>query len=154
VALRKDRKGLAVLVDALIFLVALTLLSAVLLTAPINDQVGDGTDLRSYHSVMLSGEMPGNDDSSMSALTLADYLMMLALGGRPLNEGQLELIGEAVNGTIAELQRAAGTAWLVIEIGQTVLEFGSAPSEMNGDVHADRRELGDASVVSTLFLLG
>ena len=151
-ALRKDRKGMAVLVDALIFLVALTLLSALVLStsqrAPSDDTV---EVLRSYHSVMLSGEMPWEQGGSMSAVTLADYLMVLAIGGLH-DDGQTHLIGEMVNGTIAELDAISGNAWLTIEIGQTTLRFGSEPSGTNGAVYADRRELGDGSVASTLFM--
>lgn len=151
-ALRKDRRGMAVLVDALIFLVALTMLVAVIHSASEDGTSDDRTEmLRSYHSVMLSGELPGKDGSSMSSATLGDYLIALAISGAP-DEEQVETIEGMVNGTIAELERADGRTWLVIELGPVTLHFGSVAAEENGDLHADRRELGDGSVVSTLYL--
>lgn len=151
-ALRKDRKGMAVLVDALIFLVAITLLSAVVLSTSHGVPDDDTMEvLRSYHSVMLSGEMPRGQGSSLSAVTLADYLMVLAIGGLP-NDEQSHLIGDMVNGTLVEMDKVSGDAWLIIEIGQTTLRFGSGPSGTNDGVYADRRELGDGSVASTLFM--
>jgi len=152
--MRKDRRGMAVMVDAMIFLVALTILSAAIVSVP---QLGPSDDrgeiLRSYHAVMLAGEIPGNGSGSMAAASLADYLMAVALGARAPNEGQIDLIRGMVNGTIVELERSAGTAWLVIEVGQSTLLFGTLPLENGRDVYADRRELGDGTVSSTLFLV-
>jgi hypothetical protein len=143
---------MAVLVDAMIFLVALTLLSALVHSTSQSVPSDDTVEvLRSYHSVMLSGDMPCEQGGSMFAVTLADYLMVLAMGGPP-NAEQTHLIGEMVNGTIAELDMISGDAWLIIEIGPTSLRFGSEPSGNSDDVYADRRELGDGSVASTLFL--
>ncbi len=151
-ALRKDRRGMAVLVDALIFLVALTMLVAVIHSASDNGPSDDKTGtLRSYHSVMLSGELPGEGGSSMSSATLGDYLIALSISDAP-NEEEVETIERMVNGTIAELERTEGRTWLVIELGAMTFHFGSVPLEEGGDVYADRRELGDGSVVSTLFL--
>lgn len=150
-ALRKDHRGMAVIVDAMIFLVALTMLSAFVLSAPSHEEQDDRLELlRSYHTVMLSGELPGEDGSSMSAATLNDYLLLLSIGGPP-SEQQVALIGSLVNGTLAELENAGGASWLVIELGTAELLFGSEPRQ-GGEVFADRRELGDGSVISTLFL--
>jgi hypothetical protein len=142
---------MAVLVDALIFLVALTLLGAMIDAASSNGVTDHSPEtLRSYHSVMLSAELPGVDGSSMSAATLGDYLIALSLSGT-LEQEQLLQIEGMVNGTLVELTGLGARAWLVIEIGTIQLHFGPCPLE-EGDVHADRRELGDGSVVSTLFL--
>ncbi len=149
-ALRKDRHGMAMVVDALIFLVVLTLLVAILHIAPYHEDEDRMELLRSYHAVMLSGELPGEDGSSLSSATLSDYLIALSLNGTPSQE-QVLLIERMVNGTIAELGTERSGAWLVIELGATELRFGSEPPE-GGEVYADRRELGDGSVVSTLFL--
>lgn len=152
-ALRKDRHGMALLVDALIFLVALTLLMAVV-HAPSSDPDRDeGAEmLSSYHSVMLSGQLSGEDGSSMSSATLSDYLIALSLSGAP-DEIQVHIIEKMVNGTLAELEAIHDRAWLVIELGPTVLPFGSPAPETDRDVQADRRELGDSSVASTLFII-
>lgn len=145
---------MAVLVDALIFLVALTMLVAVIYSSSDNGPSDDRAELlRSYHSVMLFGELPGEDGSSMSTATLSDYLIALSISGAP-DEEQVERIEGMVNGTINELEKTEGRTWLIIEFGTIALHFGSAPPEEGGDVYADRRELGDGSVVSTLFLSG
>jgi len=150
-ALRKDRRGMAMLVDAMIFLVALTILGAVMGAAHTNGGADDCMEtLRSYHSVMLSAELPGEDNSSMSAATLGDYLIALSLR-EALDDGQFLLIEKMVNGTLAELMDLEGRAWLVIELGSTELRFGSEPVDA-GDVCADHRELGDGTVSSTLFV--
>jgi hypothetical protein len=143
---------MAVLVDALIFLVAMTLLIAVVHASSVDLDGDDGSKmLRSYHSVMLSGQMPGEDGSSMSSASLSDYLIALSLSGAP-DEIQVHRIEKMVNGTLAELEAVHQGAWLVIELGPTELHFGSPAPEAAGDVHADRRELGDSSVASTLFI--
>lgn len=151
-AMNKDRQGMAVLVDALIFLVVLTMLVAVIYSTSDVGPTDDRVELlRSYHSVMLSAELPGEDGSSMSTATLDDLLIALSLGGAP-NEEQVQLVEEMVNGTIAEIKSTEGRTWLIIELGEVTLHFGSMPPEEGSDVYADRRELGDGSVVSTLFL--
>lgn len=151
-ALRKDRRGMAVLVDALIFLAVLTVLVAVIHSSSDEVPSDDRTEmLRSYHSVMLSGELPGNDGSSISSATLGDYLIALGINGAP-GEEQVDTIEGMVNGTIAELEKIDGRAWLIIEMGSITLRFGSVDIRGDGDVFADRRELGDGSVVSTLYL--
>ena len=143
---------MAVLVDALIFLVVLTLLIAVIYSASPGKMSEDRTEmLRSYHSVMLAGEVSANEGSSMSVVTLAEYLIALSIIGAP-EEEQVLLIEKMVNGTITELEMTFGNTWLVIDLGSAVLHFGSDPSAEVGDVYADRRELGDGSVVSTMFL--
>lgn len=153
-ALRKDHQGMAVLVDALIFLVALSILVAVVHSTTDKGTSDDRTGLlRSYHSVMLSAELPGEDGSSMSSATLGDYLIALSISGAP-DEEQVERIEGMVNGTITELERTEGRTWLVIELGTLTFHFGSVYLEEGGDVYADRRELGGGSVVSTLFLSG
>jgi len=152
-ALRKDRQGMALLVDALIFLVAMTLLMAMVHASSSDLDRDEGAEmLRSYHSVMLSGQLPGEDGSSMSSATLSDYLIALSLSGAP-DEMQVHLIEKMVNGTLAELEAIHDRAWLVIELGPTALHFGSPTPETDRDVHADRRELGDSSVASTLFII-
>ncbi|MHC1680498.1 MAG: hypothetical protein AB9860_04510 [Methanomassiliicoccales archaeon] len=151
-ALRRDRRGMAVLVDALIFLVALTILVAVTYSASDHGPSDDRAELlSSYHSVMLSAELPGGDGSSMSTATLGDFLIALSLGGAP-DEVQVGLVENMVKGTIAELEITEGRTWLMIELGSTTLQFGSVPPGEGGDLYADRRELGDGSVVSTLYL--
>lgn len=149
-ALRKDRRGMAMLVDAMIFLVALIVLGAVLSSSQTSDGPDESVEtLRSYHSVMLSAQLPGGDGSSMSAATLGDYLIALSICGTLENE-QVLLVERMVNGTLAELLAQEGRAWLIIEVGSTELHFGSEPVDA-GEVQADRRELGDGSVTSTLF---
>lgn len=153
-ALRHDRRGMALLVDALIFLVVLMLTSAVIHASASHDDADDrGELLRSYHTVMLSAELPDGDGSSMSAVTLSDYIIALSLSDT-LDEQNARRIEKMVNGTIAELLTFNGRAWLVIEIGPTVLNFGSTPPGAGSDVHADRRDLGDGSAASTLFIAG
>ncbi|HIH76233.1 MAG TPA: hypothetical protein HA343_02815 [Methanomassiliicoccales archaeon] len=151
-ALRKDRQGMAVLVDALVFLVVLTILVGAIYSTSDDGPKDDRAELlRSYHSVMLSGELPGEGGSSMSTATLADYLIALSLVGTP-DEEQADVVEDMVNGTIAEMEGTEGRTWLIIELGSATFQFGSMPPEEGGNVYADRRELGDGSVVSTLFL--
>lgn len=153
-ALRKDRRGMAVLVDALIFLVALTLLVAAIYSVSSDDPSDDRADmLSSYHSVMLSGQLPGGEGSSMSTATLADYLIAISHAGAMVEE-QVNLVKAMVNGTLTELERTEGRTWLIIDLGYAQLQFGSSPPQEIDDVYADRQELGDGSVSSTLFMSG
>jgi len=152
VALKKDRRGMAVLVDALIFLVALTLLTAMIFSST-DQRADEGPEMLGlYHSAMLSGQLPGEGGSAISSATLADLLIALSLSGAP-DQDEVALIEEMVKGTIAELGQLYERAWAVIEIGPTELLFGSPPSEAAGDVHADRREMGDGRTASTLFYI-
>jgi hypothetical protein len=145
---------MALLVDALMFLVVLIILSAVISTSAPDHDPDDGSDLlRPYHTVMLTSELLDGNGSSMSAATLSEYLIALSLSG-VVDERDVRRIGNMVKGTIAELEFLYGKAWLVIEIGPKVLNFGSVPPDDGSDVHADRRELGDGSTVSTLFMAG
>lgn len=151
-ALKRDRRGMAVLVDAMIFLVALTLLTAMIFSST-GQSADEGPEvLGQYHSAMLSGQLPGEGGSSMSSATLADFLIAISISGTP-NEDQLLLIEEMVKGTISELGQLHERAWVVIELGPSELLFGSPPSDTADDVHADRRELGDGRAASTLFLI-
>lgn len=144
---------MAVLVDALIFMVALTLLTAMIFSSSADQRADDGQEMLGlYHSAMLSGQLPGEGGSSMSSATLADLLIAISLSGTP-DEVQVLVIEEMVKGTIAELGQLHEMAWAVIELGPTELLFGSPPSEAAGDVHADRRELGDGRAASTLFFV-
>ncbi|KAF5056800.1 hypothetical protein DSECCO2_363490 [anaerobic digester metagenome] len=153
-ALKRDHHGMALLVDALMFLVVLIILSAVISTSAPDHDPDDGSDLlRPYHTVMLTSELLDGNGSSMSAATLSEYLIALSLSG-VVDERDVRRIGNMVKGTIAELEFLYGKAWLVIEIGPKVLNFGSVPPDDGSDVHADRRELGDGSTVSTLFMAG
>lgn len=153
-ALKRDHRGMALLVDALIFLVVLIILSTVISTSAPDHDPDDGSDLlRSYHAIMLSAELLDGNGSSMSAATLSDYLIALSLSG-VVDERDVCRIGNMVNGTIAELELLYGKVWLVIEIGPNVLNFGSVPPDEGSDVHADRRALGDGSAASTLFMAG
>lgn len=141
------------LVDALIFLVSLTLLTAMIFSSSAGQRADDGQEMLGlYHSAMLSGQLPGWDGSSMSSATLADLLIAISLSGTP-DDDQVLVIEEMVKGTMAELGTFHERAWLVIELGPIELLFGSPPSEAAGDVHADRRELGDGQAASTLFFV-
>ncbi|MCG7844153.1 MAG: hypothetical protein MIO90_01825, partial [Methanomassiliicoccales archaeon] len=100
----KDRRGMAVLVDALLFLTALSVLSAFIMV-PSGAVVQNEQDdmVRSFHSVMLAGEVPGDDGSALSRLSLASFLVMVSQD-HLLALSELSRIGSAVNGTLVELE--------------------------------------------------
>lgn len=153
--LRKDRRGMAVLLDAFLFLLAMSLLTVMVLDVPTSGVEDDrGEVLRSYHSVMLAGEMPIEGGSALSALSLAEYLVALSMSEGPLADGPIALINRAVAGTLLELTAIDERAWWELEVDGRTYVFGADVQGEVGDVHADRRELGDGKVICTLLLGG
>ncbi|TFG55985.1 MAG: hypothetical protein E4H30_05745, partial [Methanomassiliicoccus sp.] len=97
----RDQKGMAVLMDAMLFLVVLSVLSAFLLM-PGNDVSSERADetARTFHSVMLAGEIPYDDGSALSQASLEMYLIMISQDASFPSSFTLEIIGSAVNDTL------------------------------------------------------
>jgi len=137
----KDRRGLAVLVDALLFLTVLSVLCA-LLTVP-NGTVGteEKDDLvRSFHSVMLVGEVPGDDGSALSRLSLVSFITVIAQD-HTITLTELNRVGAAVNGTLAELRDMGQAAWWVLSVDGQEFVFGARCNDTSVSQFADRRTL-------------
>ena len=152
--MRRDRRGMAVLVDALLFLIVLTLMGAFLMV-PENDPETDGTGERisAFHSVMLGGEVPGGDGSALSRTSLEDHLVLLSKNPEGVSSNELGRVGEAVNGTLGEMGSMGWDAWWVLSIDGTEHVFGRPHQGQDVSVHADRRELADGEVICTLFAI-
>jgi hypothetical protein len=149
----KDRRGMAVLVDALLFLTVLSMLSAFLLvpSGMAEPEVRDDM-VRSFHSVMLAGEVPGGDGSALSCLSLASFLAVVAQD-HAVTSAELSRIGSAVNGTLAELENMNQKAFWVLSIDGKEHVFGGQSNETNASRYADRRPLSDdSSLFCTLMI--
>lgn len=150
--LRSDRMGMAVLMDALIFMLALMVLTTMLIGAQQTPQDDNRAELlRSYHSVLLSSEISPQGNDSSNRVTLADYLVALSLTRTHLDVDDLKAITLAVKGTLLEVSHEGSASWLIVEVSGEVLTIGDA-GPGKGEVFADRRELGDGSATSTLYL--
>lgn len=146
----RDRRGLAVLVDALIFLTVLSVLSAFLLVPSATSELGEKDHLvRSFHSVMLGGEVPGDDGSALSRLSLSSFLAVAAQD-RVISSIELGRIGSAVSGALTELKNMGQRAWWVLSLDGEEMEFGDVCDDTSASLYADRRNL---SADGTLFCL-
>ena len=144
----RDLRGMAVLVDSLLFLAALSVVSAILLGAgSADDGTGAEASLASYHKVMLGAEIA--DQGSVTAqVTLSSFLVMAAQDGA-LSEGEMEMLRSASSATLMEMGHM-GTVWWEVSLNGDTYVFGSVASGQ-GDVLADSRLLGQGAVC-TLFL--
>ncbi len=139
----RDRRGMAVLVDALLFLTVLSVLS-VFLMAPSGTVGLEENDymVRSFHSVMLAGEVPGDDGSALSRLSLASYMVLIALD-HSITPEELSRVGMGVNGTLAELKDMGQAAWWVLSCDGQEFVFGRPCNDTTASLFADRRDLSD-----------
>ena len=139
----KDRRGMAVLVDALLFLAALSVISALMLVPPPADGV-DGRQemLGSYHSVMLAGETTGLG-GVLSQSDLASFIILAAADGS-LNEEEIGHLQEASAGTLRELGGMGHKVWWCVWVGGLEQCFG-LPGHDFQNVYSDRRCLGDGA---------
>jgi hypothetical protein len=149
----KDRRGMAVLLDALIFLTALSVLSAFIMV-PSGTVVQEERDdmVRSFHSVMLAGEVPGDDGSALSRLSLAAFLVMVSQD-HILALPELGRIGSAVNGTLAELEDMGHNAWWVLSFDGEEHVFGRPCDEAVVSLFVDHRELRDDGLLSCSLMI-
>lgn len=149
----RDHKGMAVLVDALIFLTVLSVLSAFLLIPGVSSEPEEKGDLvRSFHSVMLSGEVPGDDGSVLSRLSLSSFLAVAAQDGT-ISGIELDRIRTAVNGTLVELKNMGEIAWWVLSLDGEELEVGETVNDMTASLYADRRELSADGILFCLLVI-
>lgn len=145
--IRRDRRGMAVLLDAMIFLAVLTLVGAFLMV-PGDDIDGDAhaTDIRAFHSVMLGGEMPDGDGSALSRTSLEGYIVLLSRNGGAITPAGMARISLAVNGTLSEMSSMGMQAWWVLTMDGEEHMFGHRHQADDVSVHADRREVTDSAV--------
>lgn len=144
----RDRRGLAVLMDAMLFLVVLTVLSASIIMpgTSVNDE-GRSEMAKSFHTVMLGGEVPGGDGSAMSRTSLSAYIILTSQDGPEPTAEELERIGMAVNRTIQEIESMGQTAWWTLVIDEEKYVFGQRCEGDGTSLYVDRRVLNDDSSV-------
>jgi len=148
----KDRRGLAVLMDAMLFLVVLTVLCACLMMpiASVNDE-GPAISVKDYHSVMLGGEVPGGDGSAMSQISLSSFAIMVAQDGAQLSAFENERIGMAVNGALQEMGNMGLSSWWTLSVDGEEHVFGQKDANGAGSLFVDRRVLSvDPCIICTL----
>jgi hypothetical protein len=152
--MRRDRRGMAVLVDALLFLTVLTLTGAFLMVPEDHTETdGTGGTISTFHAVMLRGEVPGGDGSALSRTSLQDHLVLLSQAHEGVSIDEMGRIGQAVNGTLREMGSMGLDAWWVLSIDGTEHVFGRPYQDDDVSIHADRRELADGGVICTLFVI-
>jgi len=151
--MNRDRRGLAVLVDALLFLAALSALSFFLMVPLGTAGPEEGrVMIRSFHSVMLAGEVPGDDGSALSRLPLKSFIAVMAQD-RSITPAELGRVGTAVNGTLAELDAMGHSAWWVLSLDREEFIFGRPCIDPGVSIFADRRGLsGDGFLFVTLMV--
>jgi hypothetical protein len=148
----KDRKGLAVLMDAMLFLMVLTVLCACLMMpmASIKDE-GPAISVKDYHSVMLGGEVPGGDGSAMSQTSLSSFIIMIAKDGAQLSAFEMERLEMAVNGTLQEMENMGLSTWWTLSVDGEEHVFGQKDSSGAAYLYADRQVLSeDPCIICTL----
>lgn len=152
--MRRDRRGMAVMVDAILFLTVLTLMGAFLMV-PENDPETDdiGETISAFHTVMLRGEVPGGDGSAISRTSLQDHLVLLSQDREGASIHEMERVGQAVNGTLLEMGSMGLDAWWILSIDGAEHVFGRPHQDADVSIHADRRELADGRVMCTLFVI-
>ncbi|HUT26508.1 MAG TPA: hypothetical protein VMW85_00465 [Methanomassiliicoccales archaeon] len=146
----RDQRGMAVLMDAMLFLVVLSVLSAFLLM-PGNDVSSERTNetARTFHSVMLAGEIPYNDGSALSQTSLEMYLIMISHDASFPSSFTLEIIESAVNDTLLEIKNMGMKAWWVLTVGGEDLIFGTPFDDGSLSLFTDLRSLStEGTVVS------
>jgi len=152
--MRRDRRGMAVLVDALLFLTVLTLMGAFLMVPENTSETDDtGERVGAFHEVMLGGEVPGGDGSALSRTSLEDHLVLLSQDHEGPSSYEMGRVEQAVNGTLREMGSMGWDAWCVLIIDWTDHVFGRQYPGQDVSVHADRRELADSAVICTLFAI-
>ncbi len=150
----RDRRGMAVLLDALLFLMVLSTLSALLMMPGSAPSVFDHGDMaRSFHSVMLSGEVPGEDDSALSRVSLGAFLVIVAQSPSGLSSRELQRIGSAVNGTLMELSGMGNNACWVLGINGEEHIFGRPFLNETISQFADRRVLSDDEMLYCILMI-
>lgn len=149
----RDRRGLAVLVDALLFLAVLSALSFFLMVPHgIAGTEEEDVPIRSFHSVMLAGEVPGDDGSALSRLSLTSFIAVMARDHH-LTPEELGRVGAAVNGTLAELEAMGHSAWWELSLDGKEFIFGRPCDDPSASIFADRRALSvDGSLFVTLMV--
>jgi len=145
----KDEHGMAVLVDAVLFLAALSVISA-LMCVPHPAEEADETQamVESFHAVMLVGETSGNG-SALSQTDLASFLVLAAMDG-VMSEEEVTHLDQASSGTLREANGIWRKVWWVVCIGDEERLFGQS-CDGREDVYADQRSLG-YGVVCTLYV--
>lgn len=147
----KDRRGLAVLMDAMLFLVVLTVLCACLLmpNASLKED-WQVIPIKDYHTVMLGGEVPGGDGSAMSQTSLSSFIIMTAQDG-DLSALEMERLGMAVNGTLHEIENMGLSSWWTLSVDGEEHVFGQQDSSETASIYVDRRVLSEEPhIVCTL----
>ena len=149
----RDQKGMAVLMDAMLFLVVLSVLSAFLLM-PGNDVSSERADetARTFHSVMLAGEIPYDDGSALSQASLEMYLIMISQDASFPSSFTLEIIGSAVNDTLFEIKNMGMKAWWVLTVGGDDMIFGTPYGDGSLSLFTDLRTLSTEGKVVTCML--
>ncbi len=139
VVISRDRRGMAVLVDALLFLAALTLVSALLVfpqQAPGQDE--GNVPLSQFHQVMLGSEV-SDEGSALSQVSMSCFLVLVAQDGR-VDDAEKAVLEQACQGTLEELD-SRGAAWWTLVVNGRSYQFGTVPP-LSGNVLADTWDLG------------
>ncbi len=139
VVISRDRRGMAVLVDALLFLAALTLVSALLVfpqQAPGQDE--GNVPLSQFHQVMLGSEV-SDEGSALSQVSMSCFLVLVAQDGS-VDDAEKAVLEQACQGTLEELD-GRGAAWWTLVVNGRSYQFGTVPP-LSGNVLADTWDLG------------
>lgn len=139
VVISRDRRGLAVLVDALMFLAALTLVSALLVfpqQTPAQDE--GNVPLSLFHQVMMGSDV-SDEGSALSQVSLSCFLVMVVQDGR-MDDAEKTMLERACHGTLEELDDR-GAAWWTLVLNGQEHTFGTVPP-LSGNVLADTWNLG------------
>lgn len=139
VVISRDRRGMAVLVDALLFMAALTLISALLVfpqQTPAQDE--GNVPLSQFHQVMLGSDV-SDEGSALSQVSMSSFLVLVAHDGR-VDDPEKAMLEQACQGTLDELGDR-GAAWWTLVVNGQAYQFGTVPP-LSGNVLADTWDLG------------
>jgi hypothetical protein len=128
---KSDRKGMAALFDALMFLSVMSVVSVTVLVAFAPTRPGDN-DTQSYvqkcHSVLLGTTLRSWSDSSARLMPISDAIAALLAIGKPLPDRISSEIGAMLRGLFEPQFRAEWTCTL----GDSHLVFGSGLDNATG----------------------
>jgi hypothetical protein len=149
----KEERGLALMVDALIFLTVLSVLSTLIMfPSPQTSSDPHQEMVTAFHCVMLRGEMPQGDGGALSRLSLADHLLLLSHDPSQLTPQGLERLDLAVNSTLMELEGMGLTAWWTLTVEEDVFVFGMDRDIASSSIYVHQRSFGEGRVTCALSL--
>jgi len=145
-----DDKGMAVIMDALIFLVVLVLICAMITTSvPLEGEGSEDGTVRSFHTVMLEGEMYCDDGSALSHTTISEYLRLSLGAGQGMDDATRSILDAAISPGLSELSGMGWRAWWTVTVDGMETTFGQIYH--CDTIYADQRSLGNG-LTCTLFI--